>query len=259
MSYLGSIRQAWHDCAWLPRRPDKRPDPVASTAAGRHPYQDLPAHTRWAASHRGRAIAEIDPVVQAGFRITSKDSVATAGSCFAQHIARHLNENGYSYLVTEKVHPLISAPVARDFGYGVFSARYGNIYTARQLLQLVQRAYGRFRPLEDVWRVQGGYLDPFRPDIQPVPFDTLDAFTHQRDIHFAAVRAMFAQADVFVFTFGLTEAWMHKSDGAVFPVAPVSLRVPMIRRCIAGIISTWPRSSRISRPLPRWSERSIPI
>jgi len=31
---------------------------------------------------------------------------------------------------------------------------------------------------------------------------------------------MFEQADVFIFTMGLTEAWMANCDGAVFPVAP---------------------------------------
>src|SRR5690606_35840268 len=34
------------------------------------------------------------------------------------------------------------------------------------------------------------------------------------------VRAMFEQADVLVFTLGLTEGWVADHDGAVFPLAP---------------------------------------
>lgn len=43
-----------------------------------------------------------------------------------------------------------------------------------------------------------------------------------RDVqqHLAAVRRMFKQLDVFVFTLGLTECWMSRLDGAVYPVAP---------------------------------------
>lgn len=36
--------------------------------------------------------------------------------------------------------------VAQRFGYGLYSARYGNIYTARQLVQTFREAYGRFQP-----------------------------------------------------------------------------------------------------------------
>jgi hypothetical protein len=38
--------------------------------------------------------------------------------------------------------------------------------------------------------------------------------------HFAAVRQMFEQLDVFVFTLGLTECWLSRLDGAAYPIAP---------------------------------------
>lgn len=186
-----------------------------------NPYAGLPAHCFWSRSHRGREISEIDPVVSGAFRLKPEMRIATAGSCFAQHIARHLQARGYNYFVTEQAHPLISDEVARRYGYGVFSARYGNLYTARQLLQLAQRAHGRFSPLEDVWEAADGRLiDPFRPNIQPGGFCSLSEFRAARETHFAAVRRMMAEADVFVFTFGLTEGWRARADGAVFPLAP---------------------------------------
>lgn len=185
-----------------------------------NPYAGLPAHCFWSRTHRGKDMTEIDPVVKGGFTLTPDMKIATAGSCFAQHIARHLQSQGYNYHVTETLHEVIHPAVARAFGYGVFSARYGNIYTVRQLIQLARRAYGAFQPAEDVWQVEGGYVDPFRPNIQPEPFPTIAAFNDARAAHFAAVRQMIETADVFVFTFGLTEAWVSKHDGAVFPLAP---------------------------------------
>ena len=38
--------------------------------------------------------------------------------------------------------------------------------------------------------------------------------------HLARVKDAFEQADLFVFTFGLTEAWVHKASGTVYPTAP---------------------------------------
>jgi GSCFA family len=105
--------------------------------------------------------------------------------------------------------------------YGVYSARYGNIYTTRQLLQLFDRAYGRFEPLLDVWTgTDGRYVDPFRPQIEQNGFDSPQALHEDRARHFAAVRRMFEELDIFVFTFGLTETWLHKPDGAALPLAP---------------------------------------
>lgn len=184
------------------------------------PYSDLPDHCFWSRSHRDKTAAEIDPVVSGAFTLTPEMKIATAGSCFAQHIARYLKAQGYNYLVTEGAHPVLEDKVAESFGYGVFTARFGNIYTVRQLLQLAQRAYGDFAPTEDAWEEENGVIDPFRPNIQPVPFASMLEHDKAREVHFAAVREMLETADVFVFTLGLTEAWISKEDGAVFPLAP---------------------------------------
>src|SRR5205823_12256053 len=92
---------------------------------------------------------------------------------------------------------------------------------ARQLVQLFDRAYGDFAPDDRIWqRPDGRYVDPFRPQIEPEGFQTIDEMEQSRSAHLAAVRRMFEQLDVFTFTLGLTEAWCSKSDGAVFPLAP---------------------------------------
>lgn len=192
----------------------------APSAATPNPYQGLPDHQFWRRALERVPMAEVDPVVAPRFRLGRTDRVATAGSCFAQHIARTLVSHGFNYFIPEHGEHL-SPEEAQRRNYGVFSARYGNLYTTRQLLQLFERAYGRFTPLEQAWtRPDGRLADPFRPQIEPEGFATLEDLERSREAHFAAVRAMFEQLDVLVFTLGLTEAWRSRVDGAVYPLAP---------------------------------------
>lgn len=103
----------------------------------------------------------------------------------------------------------------------MFSARYGNIYSVRQLLQLFERAAGTFSPIDDAWqRPDGRWVDPFRPQIEPDGFADLEGLHESRDAHFKAVNSLWREANVFVFTLGLTETWINRRDGAAFPIAP---------------------------------------
>jgi hypothetical protein len=189
-----------------------------SRVLGANPYAGRADYTFWRRAMAGRETQDVDPVVGAPFRINNQDLVATAGSCFAQHIARTLVHRGFAYLVTER------SPSGQDDdagGYGVFPARFGNIYTARQLLQLFRRVYGIFDTWDTAWlRKDGAYIDPFRPRVVEEGFATLDALQADLEMHFAAVREMFETCDVFIFTLGLTEAWVSRRDGAVFPLVP---------------------------------------
>jgi hypothetical protein len=186
-----------------------------------HPYRSLPDSAYWrravAASGAG-----VDPLVGDFPRIGRADRVATAGSCFAQHVARKLAASGFNYLVTERAHPIVDAEAARAAGYGVYTARYGNIYTTLQLIQLVDRAYGHFIPVEDVWASPDGksVVDPFRPTVQPGGFASEAEMHADRAQHFSAVREALETLDVMIFTLGLTEGWVATNDGAAFPLCP---------------------------------------
>jgi hypothetical protein len=186
-----------------------------------HPYTHLPDHALWRRAVANVAASELDPVVDVPFTIGAHDKVATAGSCFAQHIGRYLRDSGLNYYVTETANPIAQPDVALKMGYGVFTARYGNIYTSRQLLQLFRRAFGRFTPKEDVWvESTTKIIDPFRPNIQPEGFASTLEYQVDRDNHLHHVREMFENLDVLVFTLGLTECWQSREDGAVFPLCP---------------------------------------
>src|SRR5579871_3126794 len=185
----------------------------------RHPYQNAPAYRRWR-SGVARSKFETDPIVDWPWRIAATDKIAAAGSCFAQHVARHLKMAGWNFLDTEPPHPMLGAEIAAAFGYGIYSARFGNIYSSRQLLQLLRRAYGRFTPNEAVWEKDGRFFDPWRQTIQPSGFASREEFEIDRAQHLAAVRRMFEELDIFIFTLGLTETWVSSIDGAAFPMCP---------------------------------------
>ncbi|WP_246662510.1 GSCFA domain-containing protein [Rhizobium sp. P44RR-XXIV] len=161
-----------------------------------------------------------DPIVNPRFTIDKTSKVATAGSCFAQHISRQIQRIGFHYFITEKGSELPEAERTKR-NFGVFSARYGNIYTARQLLQLFEEVFEGRVPLEKAWlRKDGRFVDPYRPQIEPDGYETAEAVAEARRRHLAAVRSAFVDSDVLVFTLGLTEAWRSKADGSIFPLAP---------------------------------------
>lgn len=192
-----------------------------SAVASANPYRGLPDYRFWRRAIAAPAAGEVDPVVRTKFALAETDRIATGGSCFAQHIARTLVRNGYNYYIAEQAPAHLTTEQAAERGFGLFSARYGNIYTARQLRQLIERAYGRYHPADSAWRrADGRWIDPFRPQLEPDGFDDPSMVEREREQHLAAVRTMFETLDLFVFTVGLTEAWCARGDGAVFPVAP---------------------------------------
>lgn len=210
-----AVKEAWARHASPPATTGRQ----RTGRSGPQPYSGLPARCFWNRTVAERQPRQITDWYQRKFDI-GESVIATAGSCFAQHIGRHLRNSGFRFLDTEPAPADLAPAIHADHGYGLYSARFGNVYTTRQLLQLFDRAFGEFVPHEDCWPRDGGFVDPFRPTIQPVAFPSVDDVVHARELHLAAVRRMFGQAGVFVFTLGLTEAWISREDGAVYPVAP---------------------------------------
>jgi len=185
-----------------------------------NPYSGLPDFQFWRRSISGVAPHEVDPVVEPRFRIDRASKVATAGSCFAQHISRRLSASGFNYFVPENGSDLPDDErQARH--YNVFSARYGNIYTTAQLRQLLDETLATRRYQDRAWvRPDGRLVDPLRPQIEPAGFATAFEVGEARARHLEKVRSVFLDSDIFIFTLGLTEAWRSRGDGTVFPLAP---------------------------------------
>ena len=193
--------------------------PKFATATNRHFYEGLPDRSFWMRTVAGKDSLNEFNWYRKKFDLGAR-RIATAGSCFAQHIGRFLRQSGFRYLDTEPPPAFLDEESRGRFGYGMYSARYGNIYTSRQLLQLFQRAYGEFVPKESAWPRDGGFVDPFRPTIESEPLASADEVERLRGWHLARVREVFENAGVFIFTLGLTEAWESAEDGAVFPLVP---------------------------------------
>lgn len=186
-----------------------------------NPYSGLPDHAFWREAVGQVPGFALDPTVGSALRFSKKTRIATAGSCFAQHIARRLRDSGYSYYIAEPGPAELGPEERTRLGYGVFSARYGNLYTARQLLQLFDQAFGTFEPAVRAWRrADGRFVDPYRPRVEPDGYARPNDVRRARKMHLARVKTMFERLDVMVFTLGLTESWIAKADGAVLPLAP---------------------------------------
>ena len=132
-----------------------------------HPYKGLNARAFWKRSVGDRHFFDICDLATPKWKLSRSDAIATAGSCFAQHIARRLRADGFKFLDLEPAPPMLRAEDHQRFGYGLFSARYGNVYTSRQFLQLFQRAFSRFLPAETVWESDGRFLTHSGPASSP--------------------------------------------------------------------------------------------
>ena len=187
-----------------------------------HPYAALPPKAFWKTAVATRHYADLEDLC-GPIRLAPSDRVATAGSCFAQHIGTNLAARGASYMDAEPAPEGWSHEDARRHGFGIFSARYGNIYTSRQLLQLTEEALDRRVPEIRVWEKAGRFFDALRPSVDPAGHADESAVLRLRDSHLAAVRRLLTELDVLVFTLGLTETWEANGDGTAYPVAPGTL------------------------------------
>ena len=190
---------------------------------GKSPYSDLHKGAFWKTGVAQENPYLIEGIYKKKFNISPETKIATAGSCFAQHISRHLKKNGYNLLDVEAPPPGLAANLHQKFGFSMYSARYGNIYTVRQLLQLAQEAAGKFKPQNFIWEKEGKYYDALRPAVEPEGLESAEEVIIHRKFHISRVRELFESFDLFIFTLGLTEMWVHKESGTVFPTAPGTL------------------------------------
>ena len=146
--------------------------------------------------------------------------IGTAGSCFAQHIARHLKKNDYRVLDAEPAPSGLERDQHETYGYSLYSGRYGNIYTTRQFLQLIEETFSEAPQEPLIWERDGRFYDAIRPNIEPNGFASRAEVIDARAYHIDRMRELFLNVDMFVFTLGLTEAWVHTSSGRVVPLAP---------------------------------------
>lgn len=188
-----------------------------------HPYAQLPRNRFWKTAVAERGGDAFDALWTPRHALARGTRFATAGSCFAQHISRWLQGHGHTWVDSEPAPAGLDERARADGGYGVFSWRTGNIYTAALLRQWIFWALGHGQPPATAWCEDGRWFDPFRPGIPALGFESEAALHAARAHTVQALRESLLQTDVLVFTLGLTEAWVD-ADGSVYPMCPGTLR-----------------------------------
>lgn len=191
-----------------------------STTTPVSPYEGKPPKSFWKRAVAPKNPESFENLYEKKFAITADMKIATAGSCFAQHIARNMRQRGYQVIDAEPPPAGISPELAAQYGYGVYSARYGNLYYVRQLLQIANEALGNWAPSDWIWEKKGRFFDALRPLVEPEGHSSPEEVVAHRQHHLTKVRQVLETCDVFVFTFGLTEGWQHNESGTVYPTAP---------------------------------------
>lgn len=190
------------------------PDPTMN------PYTKLPPSAFWRTGVAQENPYLIRDIYKKKFNIEASTAIATGGSCFAQHISRYLLQNGFNVIDVEPPPPGLPKELCQHFGFSTYSARYGNIYTIRQLTQLAQEAAGEWSPHNYIWKKDGKFFDALRPTVEPDGFDSSDEVIEHRKHHISRVKELFDRLDLLIFTLGLTETWEDKLSGTVYPTAP---------------------------------------
>lgn len=194
------------------------------------PYKDRPARSFWRSGVTEHVGSVPPDLYFPKFKVSKSAGIATAGSCFAQHLGRNLKARDYNVIDVEPPPAGLDGARAQKYGYEIYSARYGNIYTVRQFLQLMREVLGRFSPAEPVWEANGRFYDSQRPSVEPNGLATPELVLQHRAHHLAAVRRLLTRADVLVFTLGLTEVWEHAETGTVYSTAPGTIAGTFDRR-----------------------------
>ncbi|QXI25599.1 GSCFA domain-containing protein [Pseudomonas vanderleydeniana] len=189
-----------------------------------NPYQFLSPRSFWRSAVAQQTVQGMSELWQPQFDIERDDAIVTAGSCFAQHIGRALVERGMNWIDSEPAPIGLSEAECKARHYGVFSFRTGNLYTPAMLRQWLEWCLGRQDMPEEVWSRDGRYFDPMRPMVEPDGYPSRQALLEARQVTRQAMKAALVRARVFVFTLGLTEAWVNRRTGLVYPVCPGTLQ-----------------------------------
>ena len=185
-----------------------------------HPYETLPEDRFWRTAVAERDALAITGLWKPRLKIQRRTRIVTAGSCFAQHFSKALVARRYRWLDYEPGPAGLTAEQRKDYHYGTFSFRTGNIYTPRMLLQWLVWALTDTKVPEEVWEKDGRVFDPFRPGVEPGGFASAEELYLSRADTLAAIAAAVRGTQVFVFTMGLTEGWQDKETGVEYAVCP---------------------------------------
>jgi len=185
-----------------------------------NPYEQQPVTAFWRSAVAGRDPMQISGLWTPKFTITPSDRISTYGSCFAQHFSAALVARSHQWMCHESGPSGLSPAHAKAFNFNVYSSRTGNIYTTSMLAQWCRWALADCAFPDEIWREDDRYFDPIRPAIEPDGFASEAEVKTTRATTRDAFRKSVIDADIFVFTLGLTECWRNTKTGLEYPLCP---------------------------------------
>lgn len=140
-----------------------------------------------------------------GEQFVTKDTrIVTMGSCFAQELKKWLEKNNFSCLPHE----------------------WGVIYSPQSIRQIIQSSLDReqWNPVEPFWKFNGAYYDPYIKSSDHTGPRYLGKNEDEAQInlesHYRRSSKLLRDADLVVWTLGLTELWRNSIDKLAYFAVP---------------------------------------
>jgi len=173
-----------------------------------HPYKELGPRHFWKTSGLRCAAqgqkAPIPDFWRPKWPLNQTQKFVTLGSCFAQRIGPWLKDNGYDW---------------HRAGQGPYSFDTGTIYTAAMLKAWLQLALNNQALTIEDMQSDGRFYDSMRPTCPEIGFESQESLNIARQKTLTEIGHGLKECDVFIFTLGLTEAWINQ-DGFVHALCP---------------------------------------
>ena len=152
------------------------------------------------------------------FIINSNDKIISFGSCFASKIKIICNKLNLNYLEFKDINDHCINRIKLE-KKGNFSLNYGNIYTAKHFLQLLERVTGQNKTLPSILTDEKGMRrNAFRSNV--LSYKDNEALRLDDESHLKNILKAISEATCLVFTLGLTEHWIDKKSNLCVPQVP---------------------------------------
>ncbi len=148
--------------------------------------------------------------------IEKSDTVVAVGTMLAARLMTAMRSKRFSIVRVDPPHPAFADIAPETEEYLSFSAGYGEVWSARELRQLIRRVDRSFTPQEDRRHDGDVVIDPYRPRLL-YPARTDQEFDLLRDRHLNAVRSAFRRCSTLIVALGASEICEAIADGAVIP------------------------------------------
>jgi hypothetical protein len=166
------------------------------------PREDFPGSGIWPRYDESdsRKLSNVSFAARRMQVITKTTPIVSLGSCFAIEIARWLQVNKFNYIVTE--------PNVRDDGYHGSSAKWGTIFNAPALSQVIRWAFNEDKPPLIVYPLGNKFRDPFREDIE-YEDEEVENLANLWQTHLKCSYEALSRAEVVIATVGLNEVYEY--------------------------------------------------